>query len=121
MRSAVVSLADLAAPGKVIFASPFTPETAMASTVVLGSKHQIVVPREARDKLKIGPGEELLALYKEDRLVLIPKPRDYVRCTAACTRKSDRAVARRVILRMNGEAGTNEEIIRSCSEQASCE
>ena len=52
------------------------------ATVTLSSKHQIVVPREARDKLKIGPGEELLALCKEDRLVLIPKPRDYVRRTA---------------------------------------
>lgn len=51
----------------------------MATTVTLSSKNQIVVPREARDKLNIGPGEELLVLCKEDRVVLIPKPKNIVK------------------------------------------
>ena len=46
----------------------------MATTVTLSSKNQIVVPREAREKLHIGPGDELLVLAKEDRAVLISRP-----------------------------------------------
>ena len=51
----------------------------MATTVTLSSKNQIVVPREAREKLKIGPGRELLVLCKEDRVVLIPRPKNIVK------------------------------------------
>ncbi len=50
----------------------------MTTTVTLSSKNQIVVPREAREKLDIGPGGQLLVLVKEDRVVLIPKPANYV-------------------------------------------
>ena len=50
----------------------------MPTTVTLSSKNQIVVPKEARDKLHIGPGQELLVLTKEDRVVLIPRPKDFV-------------------------------------------
>ena len=51
----------------------------MATTVTLSSKNQIVVPREARDRLKIGPGKELLVLCKDDRIVLIPKPKNFAK------------------------------------------
>lgn len=50
----------------------------MPATVTVSSKNQIVIPREAREKLHIGPGEKLLVLCKEDRILLIPKPADYV-------------------------------------------
>lgn len=50
----------------------------MTTTVTLSSKNQIVVPREAREKLNIGPGGQLLVLVKEDRVVLVPKPANYV-------------------------------------------
>jgi AbrB family looped-hinge helix DNA binding protein len=50
---------------------------AMSTTVTLSSKNQIVVPKEARDQLNIGPGQELLVLCKADRIVLIPRPADF--------------------------------------------
>ena len=50
----------------------------MPTTVTLSSKNQIVVPKEARTKLRIGPGQQLLVLTKEDRIVLIPRPKDFV-------------------------------------------
>jgi len=50
----------------------------MATTVTLSSKNQIVVPKEAREKLNIGPGQEMLVLVREDRIVLIPRPQDFV-------------------------------------------
>lgn len=46
----------------------------MTSKVILSSKNQIVIPKEARDKLNIGPGRKLLVLSKKDRVVLIPEP-----------------------------------------------
>lgn len=49
----------------------------MATKVTLSSKSQIVVPREAREKLGVGPGDELLVLCKEDRVVLIPRPASF--------------------------------------------
>lgn len=49
----------------------------MPTTVTLSSKNQIVVPKEARGKLHIGPGDELLVLTKDDRVVLIPRPKDF--------------------------------------------
>lgn len=59
----------------------------MAVTVTLSSKNQIVVPREARERLNIGPGNELLVLTKEDRVVLIPRPKDFVRRTSGLHRE----------------------------------
>jgi AbrB family looped-hinge helix DNA binding protein len=47
-------------------------------TVKVSNKHQIVVPKEARDRLNIKKGTKLLAMVRENRLVLIPKPKDYV-------------------------------------------
>ncbi len=50
----------------------------MTNTVTLSSKNQIVIPREAREKLHLAAGEKLLILTKEDRIVLIPRPKDFV-------------------------------------------
>ena len=50
----------------------------MTTKVTLSSKNQIVVPKEARDKLNIGPGQEMLVLVKENRIVLIPRPKEFV-------------------------------------------
>lgn len=49
----------------------------MPTTVKLSSKNQIVVPKEARDKLHLSAGTELLVLCKKDRIVLIPRPSDF--------------------------------------------
>lgn len=51
----------------------------MSTTVKVSNKHQIVVPKEAREKLHIKKGAKLLAIVTEKRLVLIPKPEDYVK------------------------------------------
>ena len=51
----------------------------MATTVTLSSKHQIVIPRQARELLRLGKGAKFLVLVKEDRIVLIPRPKDFVK------------------------------------------
>lgn len=50
----------------------------MQTAVTMSSKNQIVVPREAREKLNLHPGSQFLVLCKEDRIVLVPKPDDFV-------------------------------------------
>lgn len=51
----------------------------MITTIRISSKNQIVVPKEARERLKLKKGSTLLVLVKDDRLVLIPKPANYVK------------------------------------------
>ena len=41
----------------------------MASTVKMSSKHQIVVPREARETLELVPGDRLLVQVRPDRVI----------------------------------------------------
>lgn len=41
----------------------------MPSTVKLSSKHQIVVPREAREALGLRPGDRLLVSVRDDDVV----------------------------------------------------
>jgi AbrB family looped-hinge helix DNA binding protein len=51
----------------------------MPTSVTVSSKNQIVIPRKAREMLHIQPGGKLLVLCKEDRIVLIPRPHDFVK------------------------------------------
>jgi AbrB family looped-hinge helix DNA binding protein len=41
----------------------------MASTVKMSSKHQIVVPLEAREALELQPGDRLLVTVRSDRVL----------------------------------------------------
>jgi len=52
------------------------------TTVKLSSKNQVVVPREARELLGVGPGDEILVVPKGDKVILIAKPRDLVKSLA---------------------------------------
>ena len=51
----------------------------MPPTVTLSSKNQVVIPWEARKKLALGPGARLLVLVKDDRIVFMPEPRNFVK------------------------------------------
>jgi len=53
----------------------------MSCTVKISGKNQIVIPKEARQKLRLVPGQELMVLCKEDRMVLMPRPRNFVKET----------------------------------------
>ena len=59
----------------------------MPVAVTMSRKNQIIVPREAREKLHLKAGEQFLVLCKEDRIVLIPKPRSFVEKMAGLHRE----------------------------------
>jgi AbrB family looped-hinge helix DNA binding protein len=45
--------------------------------VVLSSKNQIVIPREARKALGLKPGEQLLVVPHGKCLIILKKPKSY--------------------------------------------
>ena len=49
----------------------------MKSVVTLSSKNQIVIPKPARKKLAIGPGDQLILDVEKNSLILKPKPKSY--------------------------------------------
>ena len=51
---------------------------AEAVSVKVSSRHQVVVPRIAREKLNIESGDRLLVDVQDGVLILIPQPQDYV-------------------------------------------
>lgn len=46
-------------------------------SVRLSSKFQVVIPQQARATLGLAAGDELLVLVKEDRIVMVPKPKSF--------------------------------------------
>jgi len=54
----------------------------MPTTVTMSSKNQVVIPREAREMMHLSPGGQLLVLCDANRIVMIPKPADFVAKTA---------------------------------------
>jgi len=53
----------------------------LSITVKLSRKNQIVIPKEARGKLGLSPGDELFVEVKKDRMVMRPKPKSYTEYT----------------------------------------
>jgi len=45
----------------------------------LSSKNQIVIPKEAREAMKVKGGDELLVVVKGNITIIMPKPKDYAK------------------------------------------
>jgi AbrB family looped-hinge helix DNA binding protein len=43
----------------------------------LSSKNQIVIPREAREALNLKPGDKLLVVVHDNRMLVLEKPKSY--------------------------------------------
>lgn len=51
----------------------------MKALVTLSSKNQIVIPKAARKKLAIEPGDQLILDVEKDSLILKAKPKSYTK------------------------------------------
>ena len=49
----------------------------MQTTVRLSSKNQIVLPREARDAMRLKGRDELLVIVKDNIAIIMQKPKSY--------------------------------------------
>ncbi len=58
----------------------------MNAIVRLSSKYQVVIPQAAREALGLEAGDELLDLVKPDRVVMMPKPKNFAERTAGLHR-----------------------------------
>jgi AbrB family looped-hinge helix DNA binding protein len=54
-------------------------KNSMKAVVTLSSKNQIAIPKSARKKLAIGPGDQLILDVEKDSLILKPKPKSYTK------------------------------------------
>ena len=43
----------------------------------LSSKNQIVIPRQARTALQVGPGDKILVVVRGNVVILLQKPKNY--------------------------------------------
>lgn len=55
--------------------------------VKLSSKHQIVIPREIRNALRVKAGDRLLVVRRGDTVILLPKPKRYARAIAGIAKE----------------------------------
>jgi AbrB family looped-hinge helix DNA binding protein len=47
------------------------------STAKLSSKNQVVIPREARQALKVRSGDELLFVVRREHVIVMKRPKSY--------------------------------------------
>jgi AbrB family looped-hinge helix DNA binding protein len=52
----------------------------------LSAKNQIVIPREAREALRLKPGDKLLVVVRGDRVIVLQKPKSYRDATRGLAR-----------------------------------
>lgn len=48
-------------------------------TAKVSSKYQVVIPRKAREVLGIDEGDRVVFDYRDGMVVLLPKPKDFVK------------------------------------------
>lgn len=56
-------------------------------TVTLNSKNQIVIPKEARDAMRIKANDKLLVVVKDYTTIILPKPKKYSETLAGIGKK----------------------------------
>ncbi|MBA7554839.1 hypothetical protein ES705_47475 [subsurface metagenome] len=51
----------------------------MKTMIKVSSKYQIVIPREAREKLNLKAGDKLIIKANDDKIVIYPQPKNYAK------------------------------------------
>ncbi|MCD6231859.1 AbrB/MazE/SpoVT family DNA-binding domain-containing protein [Candidatus Aerophobetes bacterium] len=49
----------------------------MIAIVKLSSRHQVVIPKEARKKLGLHAGDQLIVEVEKEKVVMRPRPKNY--------------------------------------------
>jgi len=47
--------------------------------ITVSSKYQIVIPREAREKLDLKAGDKLIIKANDEKIVIYPQPKNYAK------------------------------------------
>jgi len=51
----------------------------MRTMITVSSKYQIVIPREAREKLTLKTGDKLIIKADNEKIVIYPQPKSYAK------------------------------------------
>jgi len=51
----------------------------MKNMVKVSSKYQIVIPREAREKLNLKAGDRLIIKANNEKIIIYPQPKNYAK------------------------------------------
>lgn len=51
----------------------------MKTTIKISSKYQIVIPREAREKLNLKAGDKLIIKANNEKIIIYPQPKNYAK------------------------------------------
>ena len=52
----------------------------MKRRITVSSKYQIVIPREAREKLNLKTGDKLIIKADDEKITIYPQPKSYAKC-----------------------------------------
>ena len=51
----------------------------MKTLITVSSKYQIVIPREAREKLDLKAGDKLIIKANNEKIIIYPQPKSYTK------------------------------------------
>ena len=51
----------------------------MKTMITISSKYQIVIPREAREKLNLKTGDKLIIKADDEKIIIYPQPKSYAK------------------------------------------
>ena len=51
----------------------------MKTMITVSSKYQIVIPREAREKLNLKTGDKLIIKADDEKIIIYPQPKSYAK------------------------------------------
>jgi len=51
----------------------------MKMMITVSSKYQIVIPREAREKLNLKTGDKLIVKANNEKIIIYPQPKNYAK------------------------------------------
>jgi len=51
----------------------------MKTMITISSKYQIVIPREAREKLNLKTGDKLIIKADDEKIIIYPQPKSYTK------------------------------------------
>lgn len=51
----------------------------MKTMITVSSKYQIVIPREAREKLDLKAGDKLIIKANNEKIIIYPQPKSYAK------------------------------------------
>jgi len=59
----------------------------MKTIITVSSKYQIVIPREAREKLDLKAGDKLIIKANNEKIIIYPQPKSYAKYSLGLGKK----------------------------------